>query len=1181
MIKILRTAFILGLLFAAFYTTARAQDKIDVTGPEDDPLALGYDLLHDFSALTGIALEDMSSGTTQLVGPNTDNSNSAVASTGFLFRFQDTSYTTFSVSGNGFVLLGPVSLTGNQNINSTPSSFDTRRLMPYWDDLCVGNTGKVHYKIVGAAPNKKLVIEWKNMKISRGGACDGSGNGTFQLWVSEHTGAIQFVYGDGMIESAAVDNGYSVGISGGGRGIASVTTASATCNFFSANDTQRTPIAAGTSYLFTPPMTETPTHGTVNPLGQSTLTLRWADNAFFETGYYIRRSTTGAEDSYIHLGTLPPNSTSFSDSGLTPGTRYYYIVNAITFYAVSQDLVFSPTTRPIATTTSSASGGLWSAPSTWSNGIVPDAEDVVQIAPGATVIIDTAAVAGNVLVGGEDAFGDPKSPGGSSPAVLRFGDAGPFSLVVAHNLNIGPNDAFSTGNGSGNQHVLTVGGDLINDGTFDLSTNNNLAGARLVFTGAANNVFSGTGPVTDIQTITINKGGSNANILELSPANFTVQGTTVDGPVSGWLFFQSGTFKISGTFSGTHRTFPAAAYQIPGVCGFWLDNPNYTVTPQNQNVVNLGKIRVTAGTYNIGTDFGNSLLYMLGSSLTIEGGNLNIAGRYSRSTTAGTSSSFYTQTGGTITVCKIGHSATDLACFEGSGPMTGGDVVIQNPGAQAAWDYAAGLSTENGTSGGSLHFGNALTAGAANFRGIGTFPNVHIDGTSGANRLTIPPPYNVKMASLKIDAGTKLVLSTILTISGNSIVNNGEIVTTSSFPDEIFFDGTFNDVEYSGTGTVTGFLYQLRLRCRTLTLGPEINNVRVRNVDIESGRLINSRKLTLGNNDNTSNDITFLAAVGSDAEPPVFDEAPVFDLGTGGQTLEYRGTVTGVARTIGPELNPSRTLIRLRNDDDGSLKINGGDLNLRALQMIRGRIVTGANKITSEFVSTSGGYVDGTLKWKISRTGEHLFPVGAGGYSYVTVNVTAFTSNSFLTITPVDATLPGLLPSASASRYWSIVEEGDTTGTLKFYYRDFDVRGTEANYVLWNSSGGAPTATSSTVDTFLHTVTSNAAIAGLTANWGIGAQLDPGPVSIGGSVLTSAGAGIRNAIVTISGGNLPAPVSVQTGQFGGYSFPGLQAGETYTVQAGAKRFRFAASSQQVIPAGNVANVNFVANPQEF
>jgi hypothetical protein len=101
-----------------------------------------------------------------------------------------------------------------------------------------------------------------------------------------------------------------------------------------------------------------------------------------------------------------------------------------------------------------------------------------------------------------------------------------------------------------------------------------------------------------------------------------------------------------------------------------------------------------------------------------------------------------------------------------------------------------------------------------------------------------------------------------------------------------------------------------------------------------------------------------------------------------------------------------------------------------------------------------------------------------------------------------------------------------------------------------------------------------------TGDWGAGNDLDPGPVSISGGVFTSGGAGIRNAIVTISGGNLPQPVIVQTGSFGTYVFNGLLAGEVYTVHVGVKRYRFTSTSQQVTPMGNVTNVNFVANPQE-
>ena len=108
--------------------------------------------------------------------------------------------------------------------------------------------------------------------------------------------------------------------------------------------------------------------------------------------------------------------------------------------------------------------------------------------------------------------------------------------------------------------------------------------------------------------------------------------------------------------------------------------------------------------------------------------------------------------------------------------------------------------------------------------------------------------------------------------------------------------------------------------------------------------------------------------------------------------------------------------------------------------------------------------------------------------------------------------------------------------------------------------------------------TSNIGI--LTGDWGIGEMVDPGPVSISGSVKQSGGQNIANATVTISGGNLPAPIQTQTGSFGLYQFSNLAAGETYTVRVDVKRYRFSVNTQQVTPLGNVANVNFVANPQE-
>ncbi|AZA54612.1 LamG-like jellyroll fold domain-containing protein [Chryseobacterium sp. G0201] len=59
----------------------------------------------------------------------------------------------------------------------------------------------------------------------------------------------------------------------------------------------------------------------------SSLTVNWNDNAANETNYVLERSTNGTTFSVI--ATLPANTTSYNETGLTPNTQYYYRVKAI------------------------------------------------------------------------------------------------------------------------------------------------------------------------------------------------------------------------------------------------------------------------------------------------------------------------------------------------------------------------------------------------------------------------------------------------------------------------------------------------------------------------------------------------------------------------------------------------------------------------------------------------------------------------------------------------------------------------------------------------------------------------------------------------------------------------------------------------------------------------------------
>jgi subtilisin family serine protease len=65
---------------------------------------------------------------------------------------------------------------------------------------------------------------------------------------------------------------------------------------------------------------------TATSVSNSIIDLNWTDNSSNEIGFRIeRRTETG---SYIEIATLPANVTSYSDTGLTESTRYYYRIRA-------------------------------------------------------------------------------------------------------------------------------------------------------------------------------------------------------------------------------------------------------------------------------------------------------------------------------------------------------------------------------------------------------------------------------------------------------------------------------------------------------------------------------------------------------------------------------------------------------------------------------------------------------------------------------------------------------------------------------------------------------------------------------------------------------------------------------------------------------------------------------------
>ncbi|HEV8266767.1 MAG TPA: fibronectin type III domain-containing protein, partial [Thermoanaerobaculia bacterium] len=920
------------------------------------------------------------------------------------------------------------------------------------------------------------------------------------------TGVIEFVYRNmTMSAGGAADAnsrdphiGFSFGNTAGSVG--SVTAAQSGVPAPSFNGASATPVAnlytAGaitvlTSaaqgsrriFTFTPPTPAAPTGLSFTGVTKIATTLNWTDSAN-ELGYAIYRSTDGGT-TFVFDGTAVQNATSYNATGLLPGTTYTWAVDAVSEGALSA-LTGSQATLPPGNVTSTGAGGNWSAPATWGGGMVPGAGDHVTIANGSTVTIDTAAAAYSLTVGQ------------GSSGTLQYDGAAARSLTVGTSVTIANGGTFQTDAAGTFTHTLTLPGNLTNNGTLDFHRVGLMSnfGTGIVFTGSADQIFSGTGPTTDILSLTVNKGGSMTPVLELMPTNFSVRGVTNDSAGAGWLVMTNGTFKLSGAFAGTNRTFATAAYTIPATFRFWLNNPNYTVAGQNGSPTNNGALRVSQGVFNIVSVADNAMGAGIYASFVIEGGTVNVSGRlYSANVVS------YSQSGGTVNICTVGNTASLTPSFrpgvDGTFIMSGGTInLVQiNSNATAAnrRDYDV-YSVIQAITGGTLNVGTGATTGNAgnfDFRIIGYTPDFVIDNTANGKKVIVASdmvtPGNIGLiirGNTTIKPGATLsVNGYIALVEGSTFTNDGTLDGTAALT-QFAFDGTSPQI-YTGSGVTTPALNSFECsNVAGLTL-TSTNQVLTNRVVLQEGSITNSGKITLGSGGATtaSVQIGYVAPLAAGS----FDAPFTFNLGSGGQTVSYLRTTS--SRSTGPEINPTRILNRLEyadTDPTHTLTIAGGDLTMtstaaspnNALALTNGRVITGSNTLilnnAASVVTRTTGLVDGNLRKAYSAAANKTFEVGtANGYSPVAINVTGGSLPANVTVKATQTVAPGLNPTLALARYWTLTATG-ITADLTFNYLDpTDIPGTanESNFKLYRHDMGGFTDVMGTVTTAANTAT--------------------------------------------------------------------------------------------------------------
>jgi hypothetical protein len=110
----------------------------------------------------------------------------------FPVQFGTSSYNTVYVNANG--LISFTDNTGSQYSNQQlPYSSFTTLVAPFWDDLYPSGSNNVYWATLGSAPNRELVIEWRNV---RQWACQTGGTVRFQVVFFESSNQVLFNYQD-------------------------------------------------------------------------------------------------------------------------------------------------------------------------------------------------------------------------------------------------------------------------------------------------------------------------------------------------------------------------------------------------------------------------------------------------------------------------------------------------------------------------------------------------------------------------------------------------------------------------------------------------------------------------------------------------------------------------------------------------------------------------------------------------------------------------------------------------------------------------------------------------------------------------------------------------------------------------------------------------------------------------
>ncbi|HCN48959.1 MAG TPA: hypothetical protein DIT10_07685 [Chryseobacterium sp.] len=300
----------------------------------------------NYNSISGTVLGDATGNT----AATSLDSNLYPISLPFNFVFNGTAYNSANVSTNGFITFGATAPTAGTTTPISGTAAYDGAIAAWGRDLnsvfdINGSTGNISWTTRGTAPNREVVIQWKDFRPVYTLSVTNVYLFSFQVILQETSNTIKTVYNNGafLLGNTAVSSTVQVGLRGSSNSdfnnrlntssseFVNSTPGTLNTSTQSFNSSSAVPgmPPAGLTYTWTPPSCYTPSGLSAGATTANTIAISWNASSSAPGTYDVYYSTNNTAPTSSTAPSIPPVSgTSTTLNSLAPSTTYYIWVRS-------------------------------------------------------------------------------------------------------------------------------------------------------------------------------------------------------------------------------------------------------------------------------------------------------------------------------------------------------------------------------------------------------------------------------------------------------------------------------------------------------------------------------------------------------------------------------------------------------------------------------------------------------------------------------------------------------------------------------------------------------------------------------------------------------------------------------------------------------------------------------------